>query len=103
MVLKIFTSSQVTSGGSCSLKIALKVLEKDFDDTDYVAVFVKLQVGPGDGCVLAIGGFDDALSTLGDAIASHNLNGVKFSTRETEHNPIDLPSQLVCCEISFPE
>ena len=99
MVLKIFTSSQVTSGGSCSLKIALKV----FDATDYVAVFVQLQIGPGDGCVLAIGGFDDALSTLGDAIASHNLNGVKFSTRETEHNPIDLPSQLVCCEISFPE
>ena len=97
--MNIFTSSQVTSGGSCSLKIALKV----FDATDYVAVFVQLQIGPGDGCVLAIGGFDDALSTLGDAIASHNLNGVKFSTSEAEHNPIDLPSQLVCCEIPIPE
>ena len=68
MVLKIFINSQVTSDGSCSLKIALKVLDKDFDDTDYVAVFVQLQVG--DGFVLAIGGFDDALSTLGEAIYS---------------------------------
>ena len=34
-------------------------------------------------------------------IASHNLNEVKFSTREAEHHPIDLPSQLVCCEIPF--
>ena len=33
-------------------------------------MMMLMQVGPGDGYVLAIGGFDDALSTLGEAIYS---------------------------------
>ena len=42
-----------------------------------------MQVGPGgDDYVLTIGGFNAALSTLGDSMTSgHNLNGMKFTTK----------------------
>ena len=44
-----------------------------------------LQVGPGDDYTLTVGGFNDALSTLGDSItpsdSRFNLNGMRFSTR----------------------
>ena len=42
----------------------------------------QIEVGPAaDGYVLTVGGFDDALSTLGDSMTRHNLNGMKFSTK----------------------
>ena len=40
---------------------------------------IELQVGPGDDYTLTVGGFNDALSTLGDSMKHHN--GWKFSTR----------------------
>ena len=40
---------------------------------------VFAQVGPGDDFVLMVGGFNAALSTLGDALTGHN--GAKFSTK----------------------
>ena len=44
-----------------------------------------IQVGPGDGYVLTVGGFNDALSTLGDFLLysreSGGANGMKFSTK----------------------
>ena len=44
-----------------------------------------LQVGPGDDYTLTVGGFNDALSTLGDSMITNNsywnLNGMKFSTK----------------------
>ena len=40
---------------------------------------VMIQVGPGDDYVLTVGGFNDALSTLGDSMAYHN--GMKFSAK----------------------
>ena len=43
------------------------------------------QVGPGDDYMLTVGGFNDALSTLGDSMitsnSKENLNGMRFSTR----------------------
>ena len=48
-------------------------------------MMMMMQVGPGDDYVLTIGGFNDALSTLGDAMTSSNsalnLNGMKFTTK----------------------
>ena len=40
---------------------------------------MMIQVGPADGYVLTVGGFNDALSTLGDSMALHN--GYKFTTK----------------------
>ena len=40
---------------------------------------MMMQVGPGDGYVLTVGGFNKALSTLGDSMAYHN--GMKFTTK----------------------
>ena len=43
-----------------------------------------MQVGPGDGYVLTVGGFNKALSTLGDSLArgdAESANGMKFSTK----------------------
>ena len=40
---------------------------------------IELQVGPGDDYTLTVGGFNDALSTLGDDMQVNN--GKKFSTR----------------------
>ena len=40
----------------------------------------QTQVGPAaDGYVLTVGGFDDALSTLGDSMTYNN--GMKFTTK----------------------
>ena len=76
----------------------------DFDGKEYVAVFDQfkvmdktidiasdlasedqirknlIQVGPADGYVLTLGGFNDALSTLGDAMSA-DANWMKFSTK----------------------
>ena len=43
-----------------------------------------MQVGPGDGYVLTVGGFNHALSTLGDSLlysGGGSANGMKFSTK----------------------
>ena len=43
-----------------------------------------MQVGPGDGYVLTVGGFNHALSTLGNSLSTPgggNANGMKFSTK----------------------
>ena len=44
------------------------------------------QVGPGDDYMLTVGGFNDALSTLGDSMTvtrdqDVTVNGMRFSTR----------------------
>ena len=44
-------------------------------------LMMLMQVGPGDDYVLTIGGFNAALSTLGDSMTSHSLNGMKFTTK----------------------
>ena len=47
-------------------------------------LMMMMQVGPGDDYVLTVGGFNKALSTLGDSMNSYrsvNLNGMKFSTK----------------------
>ena len=45
-------------------------------------VTILLQVGPGDGYTLTLGGFNDALSTLGDSLTSStNINGMTFVTK----------------------
>ena len=44
-------------------------------------MMMMMQVGPGDDYTLTVGGFNDALSTLGDSMTNHNLNGMKFSTK----------------------
>ena len=69
----------------------------DFDDKTYVAVFdqfevfkiydkmmtmtimMLLQVGPGDGYELTVGGFNKAKSTLGNDMTYNT--GAKFSTK----------------------
>ena len=51
-------------------------------DTDMLVVMMMMmmmQVGPGDDYELSVGGFNDALSTLGDSMAFHN--GMKFSAK----------------------
>ena len=46
---------------------------------------MMMQVGPGDSYLLTVGGFNGALSTLGDGMtpsSSHwNINGMRFSTK----------------------
>ena len=37
------------------------------------------QVGPGEGYMLTVGGFNTGLSTLGDSMSSNN--GMKFTTK----------------------
>ena len=45
-------------------------------------MIVMIQVGPQDGYVLTLGGFNDALSTLGDSMTGrYDLNGMKFTTK----------------------
>ena len=47
-----------------------------------LVIEIMFQVGPGDDYTLTVGGFNDALSTLGDSMTSvQNVNGMKFSTR----------------------
>ena len=44
--------------------------------------FCQTQVGPGDDYVLTVGGFNDPLSTLADAMTNHmNINGMPFTTK----------------------
>ena len=44
-----------------------------------------MQVGPGDDYVLTVGGFNDALSTLGDSLVTRysgdSMNGRMFTTK----------------------
>ena len=51
---------------------------------------MKMQVGPGDGYVLTVRGFNDELSTLGDSMTGRpsNLNGMKFTTKYKDDNKI---------------
>ena len=46
---------------------------------------MTMQVGPGDDYVLTVGGFNDALSTLGESMITGNpketVNGMKFTTK----------------------
>ena len=49
-------------------------------------MLMLLQVGPGDDYTLTVGGFNDALSTLGDSMTvtrdqDVTVNGMRFSTR----------------------
>ena len=44
-----------------------------------ITMVMMMQVGPGDDYTLTVGGFNDALSTLGDSMFYHN--GGKFSTK----------------------
>ena len=44
-----------------------------------MSTMMLLQVGPGDDYTLTVGGFNDALSTLGDSMAYSN--GRKFGTK----------------------
>merc|ERR1719391_1774323 len=62
----------------------LKIIMTDFDGKKYDAVYDQFKVGPGDGYVLTVGGFNDPLSTLGDAM--WNLNGMKFSTKDRDQD-----------------
>ena len=44
-----------------------------------MTIMMMLQVGPGDGYELTVGGFNEAKSTLGDSMFYNN--GWKFSTK----------------------
>ena len=45
-------------------------------------MIVMIQVGPQDGYDLTVGGFNAALSTLGDSMTrGYDLNGMKFTTK----------------------
>merc|ERR1719295_914056 len=58
----------------------LKIIMTDFDGKKYVAVYDQFKVGPGDDYMMTVGGFNDALSTLGDSMTYHN--GMMFSTKD---------------------
>jgi len=67
----------------------LKITMTDFDGKKYHAVYDRFKVGQGDDYLLTVGGFNDALSTLGDSMIVYsgyagNLNGMKFSTKDQE-------------------
>ena len=40
-------------------------------------------------------------SSLGDLIVCHNLNGMKFSTREAEQRPIEVAASQASLSVSF--
>ena len=44
---------------------------------------ILMQVGTGDDYMLTVGGFNEALSSLGDSItrSGDSLNGMKFTTK----------------------
>ena len=51
-----------------------------------IMMMMMIQVGPGDDYVLTVGGFNYALSTLGDSMTHYsdsgtNINGMKFTTK----------------------
>merc|ERR1719295_1960488 len=62
----------------------LKIIMTDFDGKKYVAVYDQFKVGPGDDYMLTVGGFNDALSTLGDSMIVNN--GKKFSTKDRDQD-----------------
>jgi len=67
----------------------LKITMTDFDGKKYVAIYDQFKVGPAaDGYRLTVGGFNDALSTLGDSITPRgwNLNGMKFTTKDRDQD-----------------
>jgi len=63
----------------------LKIIMTDFDGKKYVAVYDHFKVGPPANYVLTVGGFNDALSTLGDGMTRDN-NGMKFSTKDRDQD-----------------
>jgi len=72
---------QLTSIGDYSLNITLA----DFDGKSYNAYYDQFQVGPGDGYVLSVSGFDADRSTLGDSFYYGNEN--KFSAKDKDQSP----------------
>ena len=50
-----------------------------------ITMMMLVQVGPGDGYMLKLGGFNKSLSSLGDSMITKieglNLNGMKFTTK----------------------
>jgi len=84
--LGLETLHKLTSAGSYGLHIRMK----DFDQKTYVAVYDQFEVGPGDGYVLTVGGFNDTLSTLGDSMSrpggAGSANGMKFSTKDMDQD-----------------
>jgi len=70
----------LTTGGSYGLRVTMK----DWDNKEYTAVYGSFKVGPGDGYVLSISGFDSKSSTLGDSMAG--INGMKFSAKDRDQD-----------------
>merc|ERR1719391_1537642 len=68
----------------------LKIIMTDFDGKKYHAVYDRFKVGPGDDYMLTVGGFNDALSTLGasmiTSVSGWNINGMKFSTKDRDQD-----------------
>merc|ERR1712130_543959 len=64
----------------------LKITMTDFDGKKYVAVYDQFKVGPGEDYVLTVGGFNNALSTLGNSMmmSNQNLDGMKFTTKDRD-------------------
>jgi len=61
---------------------SLKIIMTDYDGKSFVAVYDQFKVGQGPGYVLRVGGFDNALSTLGDSFRYNN--GMMFSAKLVE-------------------
>jgi len=63
----------------------MKIVLTDFDGKKYVAIYEQFKVGPAaDGYVLTVGGFNDALSTLGNSMRFNN--GMKFTTKDRDQD-----------------
>merc|ERR1712126_272106 len=75
---------QLTSEGNYGLHITLK----DWDDKTYVAIYDKIEVGPGCGYTLTVEGFNRSVSTLGDCMTDiyDGMNGMKFSTKDLDQD-----------------
>jgi len=80
---------QLTSQRSYSLKISMK----DYDGREYVAVYDRFKVGPGDDYVAEVESFNATLSTLGDSLIDghngHTIDGMKFSTKDRDQDIYD--------------
>jgi len=70
----------LTIGGSYGLRVKMK----DWNNKEYTAVYSSFKVGPGDGYVLSISGFDSKSSTLRDSMAMHN--GMMFSAKDKDQD-----------------
>ena len=84
MPRNISTSHCVISNDALSSKY-IRYLRNHGNATTAI-MMMMIQVGPGDDFMLTLGGFNDALSTLGDSMTNSynvacNLNGKKFSTK----------------------